>query len=175
MSIFPESELDECQSAVFFFCAAFGGRNDVIYAHKREMKDVVLNDIVEDKLNEMKNTYSSQWEYIHGDAFEEAIRFSDEGRKFDLVSCDPFTGLESKVMRNHFLNFYNIANKYMFCMITKNHWHSLGIDITNTVQISSYLSSLHNLNINVSSIVKRSDFKGEGAEHSGVYWAVIKK
>lgn len=60
-------------------------------------------------------------------------------------------------------------------MITKNHWHSLGIDITNTVQISSYLSSLHNLNINVSSIVKRSDFKGEGAEHSGVYWAVIKK
>ena len=46
--------------------------------------------------------------------------------------------------------------------------YSLGIDIADVTQISSYLSKLHNLNLNVVSVIKRSDYK------SGVYWVTIK-
>ena len=55
------------------------------------------------KLKEAKKFYSPEWNYIHGDAFEVATELLKENKSFDLVSCDPWTGMQSKIYKDNFL------------------------------------------------------------------------
>jgi len=101
-----------CQSMAIFFCAAFYGEHDAIYALTHNVPEVTLIDIDEEKMNEMKNIYPTNWEFITGDAPQIASRFLKEGKTFDIVTCDPWSPYTPKILNEYFVDFWKLANKY---------------------------------------------------------------
>ena len=155
------------KSAAVFFCAACYGKWDAIYYYDYKIPDVTLVDTDAEKLKAMASIYPEGWKYITADAFDYAGRCLWEGRKFDVVSCDPFTNLVPRVLINDFDKFYSIANKYLVARVTYgNFFEKYNVEPTEEA-LAEFLTKEHKKTIKVRELNEVSTFDG------GCYWAVI--
>ena len=142
---FPIELLSPDQSAICFFCAAFGGENDVKYLHEAGMKDVFLIDIDREKIKEVSYKYG--YDFIGRDAFE--VIDSGFFSQVDLIICDQWTNMDEQVNETYFDKFKSLAKKFLIIGISQKY-----IDSLKEKPPGEYY--------------KRSDHEG------GVYWRVIK-
>ena len=90
-SVFPAHLLRHGDTGVCLFSAAFLGRNDAIHMARQDMT-VTCVDVDGRRLAEMHQMYPDDWEFVTGDAWEFAEAARAQGRMWDVVSVDTFTG-----------------------------------------------------------------------------------
>ena len=88
---YPAYLLPKGGTALALFAAGFHGWNDVIHMARKEM-DVTCVDVDGDRLWEMAEIYPNIMTFYVKDAWEFAEEAAAEGRKWDVVSVDPFMG-----------------------------------------------------------------------------------
>nr|WP_317270640.1 tetratricopeptide repeat protein [Arthrospira sp. PLM2.Bin9] len=164
---YPIEILPYCENSLFLFSGELG-KYDVIHAAKAGLKDVVLNDINEDFLRNLQTKYLSEWKYIVSDAFDLIDMYSQENKSFDLVNCDPSSGLVSKLFHEYFPKLYKMARKYLVMPITGDY-----LETHNTLAegkaIAELIEKKHKVDVEVTNLVQRSK------NYQGYYWLVIKK
>ena len=158
---FPCAILSEVNTAISFFSAHFHGLNDIVHLYQNNVKNIWINDLNEKLLRETAELYDLQDYMLPGDAFEVARLCAEAEMSFDLVVCDPFTGLMKEVIEDQ--SFYNICSRYLVFGVTK----SLILEKGNG-DLDRMFRKLSD-QFTVQSAVKRSDFKG------GVYWVLLSK
>lgn len=93
--IYPTELIPGCESALILFAAAFDGRNDAIHFAEAGVPDVTLVDIDVDRLEQMRDLYrDDRWRWILGDAWAYADAARSDGRQWDGVSVDTFSGAD---------------------------------------------------------------------------------
>jgi hypothetical protein len=164
---YPIEILPYCENSLFLFTGDLG-KYDVIHAAKAELKNVVLNDINEDFLRNLQTKYLSEWKYIVGDAFNLIDMYSQENKSFDLVNCDPASGLVSKLFDDYFPKLYKIARKYLVISMTGDY---LGKNktLTESKAIAQLIAQKHKIHVNITNVIQRSK------NYQGYYWLVIRK
>lgn len=88
---YPAYVLPVYGTGLCLFAAGFLGWNDVIHMVRNEMK-IDCVDVDKEKLWEMASLYPSGLAYHVEDAWAFAERAVHDGRKWDVVSVDPFFG-----------------------------------------------------------------------------------
>ena len=159
--------LTEVDNALVVFASAFFGLSDVIYFIDVENVCLVDNDV--EKMGLMKDIYPPSWDFIIEDAFETISNFASQGRKYDVVSCDPWTPTIPRVLIDEFDKFYEVAEKYLVIRATGNSFFMKNNIEPNEVQIAKFLSSRHQKDIKVKQLIKDCGFDG------GSYKIVIEK
>jgi hypothetical protein len=143
--LYPADILQDCETALILFAAAFHGKQDAIWIADAGIRATCV-DTDANKLTEMKPAYPNNWEYVIGDAFEYATRTQ---RQWDVVSLDCFTNL-----------FDRCAELLpLWCLLARKAV-VLGIDERPLVIPDGWVLSGRKF---------RSNFNG------GVYWAVIER
>jgi predicted Ser/Thr protein kinase len=94
--------------------------------------------------------------------------YSQENKSFDLVNCDPASGLVSKLFDDYFPKLYKIARKYLVMSMTGDY---LGKNKTlaESKAIAELIEKKHKVDIEVINLVQRSK------NYQGYYWLVVKK
>jgi hypothetical protein len=147
--LYPADILQDCETALILFAAAFHGRQDGIWIADAGIRATCV-DIDADKLTAMKPLYPSNWEYVIEDAFEFAERSHTLAqRQWDVVSIDCFT--------NHFDRCAELLP--LWCLLASKAV-VLGIDERPLTIPEGWELSGRKF---------RSNFNG------GVYWAVIER
>jgi len=88
---YPTHLLQDCESGLALFAAAFMGHNDAIHFAEARMRCVCC-DTDAKKLLEMSKLYPDDWTFVPEDAWTFADRVSSLGMTWDAVSVDTFTG-----------------------------------------------------------------------------------
>jgi hypothetical protein len=88
---YPAHLLPEGGTALALFSAGFHGWNDVIHMARKGM-DVDCVDTDGIRLEEMEAVYPEAWRFHWNDAWMFAEAAAAEGKKWDVVSVDPFMG-----------------------------------------------------------------------------------
>lgn len=127
-SAFPVAQLSGCRTAASFFSAAFYGRNDVTYLDHVGVRDIVLVDLMADHLASMAVMYPGVTQTYCEDAFAVARRLLEEGRQFDVVVTDPFTGLTWDVLTEHFETFAGLTKRLWVIGVTTEDLDRLGVE-----------------------------------------------
>jgi hypothetical protein len=88
--VYPAHLLREAGTGLCLFAARFYGVNDAIHMARQSM----LIDLVDTstRVFEMSEIYGPDAVAHHGDAWELAALWKLQGRQWDAVSCDTFTG-----------------------------------------------------------------------------------
>jgi hypothetical protein len=89
--LYPVHLLREGDTGLVLFAAAFLGVNDAIHMARMDMTASCI-DIDRGRLYEMRELYPDDWEFVHADAWEFATQAQAEGRQWDVVSADTWTG-----------------------------------------------------------------------------------
>ncbi len=166
---FPLQIIKNVSSAAMFFCAGFGGLYDVIHVYNNTaIKDVSLIDNHSEKMQWMQKIYPNNWSYFTEDAFVSAENFLQQGKEFNLVCCDPYSGLIPDIFINKFNLFFKLTNKYLVANYARSFDHLFHPQF-DLKHFASYLSDIHKQEIKISNITFRSNFLG------GLYWIVIEK
>jgi len=85
---YPAHVLDGCKNGLCLFAARFYGINDAIHMHRAGL-DLTLVD-TSDRVHEMADMYGcASWQM---DAWEYAEFWRGEGKTWDAVSVDTYTG-----------------------------------------------------------------------------------
>lgn len=86
--VYPSHLLREGGEGLCLFAARFYGVNDAITMARNEMALCLVD--ISDRVLELRSLYGAE---VHqGDAWELAEHWRDEGRTWDAVSCDTYTG-----------------------------------------------------------------------------------
>src|SRR5688572_9983443 len=145
---FPKHLLYPGQSALCLFCAAFNGRNDVQHLKAAGLRDVILIDNDQDKLEELAAW--TNYPAYNVDAFEMIELYYSEGQHFDLVICDQWTGMEQQIHGDYIEKLVAITKCHLIMGICQTYIESQG----GRPPGSYYWRSNHN---------------------GGVYWRVLSK
>lgn len=146
MRNFPLHEVNQQQSVLCLFCAAFGGENDVEHLYNAGFKNVTMVDINIAMLRGMNTRFG--YPYI----FTDAYKFIDEqaklNKKYDVVICDQWSSDDHTINDLYFMKLRAITNNTLIVSISKPYIDKHG-----------KLPGIY---------YKRSDHKG------GVFWRVVK-
>lgn len=164
---FPTELLRGARSAACFYCAAFGGRQDVIHVADAGVPEALLVDTDGARLGEMLPYLEAApgWSIRCQDAIECARNLADVGRKFDVVILDPFTGDSMARAMNSIQDFLTIATLHVVAGVSKDWFDAQGVPPD-----SGGLDRWADENIVICDavrLVRRSDFRG------GTWWAVL--
>ena len=88
---YPAQYLDELETGLCLFGAAFLGHNDAIHFYENGLETTVVDTDAE-RLEEMRELYPDGWSFVAVDAWEYAHAAAREEIAFDAVSVDVFTG-----------------------------------------------------------------------------------
>jgi hypothetical protein len=109
--VFPRQVLSDSSTALCLFSAAWHGRQDAYWVAKRGLRATCV-DLDAGRLDEMRNLYPSDWEFIQHDAFDFPAMHCERvaTRDWDAVVLDPYT--------NHF----DRAAEYLpvWCAVANN-------------------------------------------------------
>lgn len=191
---FPLEAMTGIRSAAAFFCAAFGGVNDVVHLRDRGLRDVTLIDANYERMVDMRRDYPETWEYLVGDAFEAVQKLGRE-RTYDLVVCDQWSQQFEQVALARFADFHRLANVFLVMTVVPRWADAKGHDATwfaaegldysfytdvrdcfdggaaeeTARRLSEIFSQRHGVAVSVERVMRRSDYLG------GCYWMVIGK
>ena len=151
-SVYPGSQFFEgCETALCLFSAEWLGMQDAYWIAKHGMTGTCV-DLQADKLAQMRELYPEGWEFIEADAYEFAQESLEEGREWDALTLDPWTGQFEK------------------CADLLPTWTALA---RNTVVLGHGNYRLTRPEApegwTMTQAILRSDFKG------GVYWLVFQR
>ncbi len=127
---FPTPLVEGARTAVSFFCAAFFGRNDVVFLDHLGIPDVVLVDLNHEHLDVMAKIYPGITETHAEDAYAVAKRMASQPRRFDVVTCDPFTNESWRVFADHFDTFSVLARRSWVTGVMVGDLEQVGIPAT---------------------------------------------
>lgn len=144
---YPVDLLAGCKTGLVLFAARWFGRQDAFWIADAGI-DATCVDVDEKRLHEMERIYPFGWEFAAADAFEYAEFARSEGRKWDVVSLDPFTDLFGRV-NDHVDLWCSLASR----LVVIGH----AVDMRPVAP-----SGWH-----VARRSRRSDFRG------GVYWSAL--
>lgn len=89
---YPADMLEDCETGLLLFAAAFLGVNDAIHFARRQMVCTCVDTNAE-RLTRMEALYPSDWSFVEQDAWEFAEAAATSGTAWDAVSVDTFTGM----------------------------------------------------------------------------------
>jgi hypothetical protein len=160
--------ISEYTTAICFFCAAFYGRNDVIFLHDGGIRSISLVDVEKEKLEVMTSIYPTVTESFCEDAFEVAKRLRASGRRFDVVVTDPFTNLCSRTLVESFDDFEALTEKIWLCAVNGIELEELGLEKTPEA-LQAWLTSQGRTRLRV----ERLHLRNSGLS-GGFYWLVLR-
>jgi hypothetical protein len=153
---FPTQVLSQCNSALSLFCAAYLGRNDLIFLYDSFIPNVTCVDIDGDSIDALKIIFPPRWKYItqpYMDFIESEIK---NGSSYDLVVADPWMGMNREVAWTNFNLLRKLSNKYIICLYTLDMFDELGFNYEDGVEaLSTCLSLWLKQDIKCISISKR--------------------
>jgi hypothetical protein len=188
---FPTAVLDGATSAAAFYCAAFGGRNDVAHYHRAGLPEVALVDRDGDQMARLQAAFPDEWDYHVGDAVEVAEQFASvDARTFDVVSCDHWSSQFEWVAGKQLRTFYQLCNRHLLLTLVPRWADALGHDREWFVEqgmdhdfyrrvrdaavgsdcvnrLSDVLTEQSGFPVRVSDLVRRSDYL------DGCFWVMI--
>jgi len=88
---YPTYLLENAETGLCLFSAAFMGHNEAIHFALEEVKTTCV-DIDQEKLHAMVGLYPSDWEFVCADAWDFAEQAWVKGTKWDVVGVDTFRG-----------------------------------------------------------------------------------
>lgn len=88
---FPFQLLEECETGLCLFAAAFHGRNDAIHFAMSGVRTTCV-DRDGSRLADMRAVYPEDWAFVEADAWTYAEAARREEVVWDAVCVDPFTG-----------------------------------------------------------------------------------
>lgn len=142
--VYPRTYLDDSETALVIFAAAFMGAQDAIWIHDAGLTATCIDNDA-DRLDRMQGLYPAGWEFLHVDAYEWLE--TAEGA-WDVVSVDSPTG-----------HFDRCAERVgVFCNLARS-LVVLGIGTDTHVEPPDGWELVET--------IKRSDYEG------GVHWAVL--
>lgn len=94
---YPAALLDDCESGLAVFSAAFRGWNDVIHFARKGLRTTCV-DSNADRLAEMAAIYPADWEFVTSDAWDFAEHAASEDTTWDAITVDPFTDNIQRVL-----------------------------------------------------------------------------
>jgi hypothetical protein len=166
---YPRYVLSGAKNAAVFFCAAFWGRQDVVYFCDAGVKNVTLVDSDARKMALLKKIYPANWGYEVRDAFELVGELRERGRRYDVVSADCWAHDVKLILINDFGPFYDITGKYLVSTVSfNNFFKEYGIRPSEAA-LSDFMSAKHGVRIRVIELLERSGFDDR------CYWAVMAK
>jgi hypothetical protein len=123
---YPGDMLPQGGTGLCLFAAAFLGVNDSIHMARKDMT-VTCVDHDADRLNEMAGLYPDDWTFHTGDAWEFAHHAWSEGRRWDVVSVDTFTGGDTRRSLRQLDQWCDLANRAVTATVANvqtNHVYS---------------------------------------------------
>lgn len=91
-SVFPNPRVFHgCETALCLFTAEWLGQQDVYWLAKAGLVGDCV-DLQFDKLVEMQALYPEGWRFHKADVYDFAAEAEEQGRKWDVVTLDPWTG-----------------------------------------------------------------------------------
>lgn len=128
---YPAFLLHPGDTALALFCAAYLGHNDAIHFARNDMTATCV-DIDGPKLVRMAELYPADWRWYREDAWTFAERAAENGRTWDVVSVDTFTGTATERSLTTLDLWCSIANRAVTATIrnvqkyaTPRGWESL--------------------------------------------------
>lgn len=88
---YPADMLEDCQTGLLLFAAAFLGVNDAIHFARKQLRCTCV-DTDRERLGRMEDIYPDDWTFHVQDAWEFAREAAERGKTWDAVSVDTFTG-----------------------------------------------------------------------------------
>lgn len=88
---YPVHRLYADYEGLCLFAAAFLGENDAIHMARMGMRADCV-DVNATALEQMREIYPSDWNFVHRDAWAFATEAFEEDHSWDVVSVDTFTG-----------------------------------------------------------------------------------
>lgn len=88
---YPTYLLENAETGLCLFSAAFMGHNDVIHFALEYVRAICV-DVDAVKLAAMAELYPDEWEFVVADAWEFAAQAAENGDRWDVVSVDTFRG-----------------------------------------------------------------------------------
>lgn len=149
-SVYPGPQFFEgCSTALCLFCAEWYGMQDAYWIAKAGLTGTCV-DLNADKLARMREVYPEGWEFETADAYEFAEKALEDGRQWDALTLDPWTG------------------QFQRCADLLTTWTTLARRV---VVLGHGNYRLHRPEApegwSMVEAIKRSDFKG------GIYWLVF--
>lgn len=111
---YPAYLLNDCDTGLCLFSAAFLGWNDAIHFARNDLETTCI-DIDTARLLEMRDLYPTSWAFLNTDAWEFAERVR---LKWDAVSVDTFTGTMMERSLQSLELWCSLANKMVTVTIT---------------------------------------------------------
>jgi len=92
-SVFPNKRrfFSQCQTALCIFCAEWLGMQDAYWVARAGLVGECV-DTNGEKLAEMKLRYPDDWQFHTADAYEFAQEAVEDGRQWDMLTLDPWSG-----------------------------------------------------------------------------------
>jgi hypothetical protein len=88
---YPTYLLENAETGLCLFSAAFMGHNDVIHFALEDVQTTCV-DVDTEKLHAMVGLYPAEWKFVERDAWEFAEAAAAIGQRWDVVSVDTFRG-----------------------------------------------------------------------------------
>ncbi len=145
------------------------GNNDVQYFSN--LDNVTLVDLNPDTMNILKNSlykHKQNWVFIVDDMYKVCNNFLITNKKFDIISCDPWTNQMEDLLFNNLNNILPITNKYLITGFSKILSDKYNLNL-NMHSIETFINKRYNINISIINLIKRSGYLG------GIYWIVMQK
>lgn len=121
---FPAHLLPKGGTALSLFAAAFLGVNDAIHFARNDMTATCV-DIDEQRLDEMADLYPFDWDFVVSDAWQFAEQAADEGRTWDVVSVDTYTGLATDRSLQTLDLWASLADRIVAVTLPRKHMNDV--------------------------------------------------
>jgi hypothetical protein len=144
--VFPVAALEDCETALILFAAAFHGRQDAIWMADEGLTGTCVDSDAE-KLGAMVLAYPQGWEYVVGDAY---VYAQQTRRRWDVVSVDAYTN-----------QFQRAADQLELWCSRANRSVILGTGVATKVEPPAGWQ--------VTDVLQRSMYQG------GVFWTVLER
>ncbi len=169
LNSFPRELIKGCKTAVCFFGAGFLGRNDGIHLLDSGIESATVVDTDPEKLETMFTLYPSTWKFENNDALLTSRVYRKAGRKFDVVTVDPWSGCTGTPLYN-LPTFVGLANRFVIIGVDLAWFENKRVAPT-LEAFNDWIDRAHwngeGTPPHALELRKRSDYLG------GVWWAVI--
>jgi hypothetical protein len=128
---YPTYLLEDAESGLCLFSAAFMGHNEAIHFALENVQTTCV-DIDQEKLHAMAALYPDDWEFVVRDAWEFAAAAYAVGMTWDVVSVDTFRGNATERSLADLNAWCLIANRTVIATLELGQTYRVPDDWTDT-------------------------------------------